>query len=110
MTYRTDINEKIDSLWIFSTKKVEWRVKLNLWFYISRDLRTMLKDVPRPLEYFYRGSISDFADFVGYTRQNVRHAIVANGRYVFLRKWYYEKDKLIEFLNNFIWLWSKYEK
>lgn len=102
MNYRAKINEDIDMKEIFSYKKCDWYIKLERGFYISRDLRTMLNDIPRPIEYFYRSTMNSFAEFVWYTRQNVRHAIIVKWRYIFLRKGYYEVKWLIDFLNNFI--------
>lgn len=109
-TYRTELNQKIDELEMFSKTPKEDATFLERGFYISRDLRTMLKDVPRPLEYFHRNSMEGFAELVWYTRQNVRHAIIVNWRYIFLRQGYYNTTKLIDFLNKFIWWLSKNEK
>ena len=98
MTYRSDLNKRIDDAWIFSTRRVDWYITLERGFYISRDLKTMLSNIQRPLEYFYRSSMEDFADFVWYSRQNVRHAVIVKLKYIFLRKGYYCKKGLINFL------------
>ena len=62
----------------------------------------MLSDVPRPLDFFYRRSMTDFAEFVWYTRQNVRSSIVSRGKYIPLRDGYYKKEGLLKFLDSHI--------
>lgn len=104
-TYRDAINSLVDNSWIFTTRKKEWSIRLDRWFYISKDLLIKVKFVwGAPMEEIHRANMETFADFVWRTRQSVRDSIINNWKYIFLRKWYYNIDSLVLFLETFNWI------
>lgn len=102
-TYRDKLNKRIDESWIFTTRKQEWSIRLDRWFYITRDLiQKTLFSTTVPMEYFHNPNMGSFAQMVWISRQAVRDSVINNWKFIFLRKWYYNKDWLLVFLNNFI--------
>jgi len=107
-TYRDKLNEKIDEQWIFTTRKKEWLIRLDRWFYITKDLYLSLKyRWLVPLEEYHSPNMWLFANMNQISRQAVRDSIIVNWKFIFIRKWYYNKERLIvflfEFMNRTIW-------
>lgn len=104
ITYRQELGNEFKTLWVYNEKEKKWTKYYNLWYYVSNELlrNVMFGDKIVNTHITPQG----FSDIFWITRASVRN-LTLRRKYVFLREWYYNTDKLIKFLTGNIYV--KYE-
>lgn len=109
MTYKDDIHNKLIEEGIFIKQRVNRKIDkwdyvfLDRWFYQTLELFLRIKDWSLDFKNYSKFP-NDFLRFTNVTTlQALRYNIIFKNDIIHIKKWFYDKELILDFLEKKLW-------